>query len=168
MRYRIKRETKKGEIHTSNATFSESEAEIMCDTLNNKFPKVRHWYEKVLERKEDINQLPYGMMVMTQSEFQEWVDIKLKTVKKLLEIKGTDYSRLQEYAFRNFEGGAKVGKMSMPKYLMILATKHWISLTQDMDDMKNLPTVEARATDIIVYMLLLMAMTEEILKESVE
>lgn len=98
---------------------------------------------------------------MTQEEFQVWAEGFMESIIDMMKSKGEDYSRMKDPAFKNFVQGSEILGVSKQMYLLTLVTKHFAGLLEDPIGHKSLSLLKERATDIIVYMLLLIAMTEE-------
>ena len=110
----------------------------------------------------DSQSCPPPVARMSQHDFQLWAKHQIGVILKTLEAKGNQYSERERSALGNFETGAAMLEISPMAYLMTLATKHWYALTQwasgrrpDFDQ----ENIAERATDIIVYLLLLMYWT---------
>jgi hypothetical protein len=100
---------------------------------------------------------------MSQHDFQIWANHKISTINETLKEKGDQYSERTKPAHANFLAGAALLETSPMAYLMALATKHWHALAQWAAGRRpgfKREDIQERATDIIVYLLLLMYWSE--------
>lgn len=100
----------------------------------------------------------------TQHDFQLWAKHYMASVvMKTLEGKGAQYSPRQDSALGNFYAGAAMLGTTPMAYLVALATKHWYALSQwatgRRPSFRN-EDIQERASDVIIYLLLLMFWSE--------
>ena len=98
---------------------------------------------------------------MTEKQFDEIVEFRLKAIKETLIEKGKEYRRNND-PLHNFNIGAKITGTTREKVLWGFALKHHISVMDMIDDLDKdiLPnpfSVEEKIGDLINYLILLEA-----------
>ena len=99
---------------------------------------------------------------MTQQEFEVLFNLQLERCKKLLDIKGTEYSNVSD-RMRNFIKGSELNTCTPEFYLHCLMTKHLVSISDMVKGLEKgqTPTIERwneKITDAINYLFLLDAL----------
>lgn len=95
---------------------------------------------------------------MTEKKFDWLVGQTLDSLKETLVVKGKEYRRFSN-PFHNFEEGAKITGKLREEVLWGFAMKHYISIQDMKEDLKNgkLPFrshVEEKYNDLLIYLLL--------------
>ena len=105
-------------------------------------------------------------MIYAHKDFNTLVD---NTVQKLLELadkKGGEYAG-DEDRLANFRRNAEALGMNMESVWSVYAAKHWDAMMQYVKDLntgkerERMEPIEGRAIDLIVYLMLFLAMTDE-------
>lgn len=95
---------------------------------------------------------------MTEKNFDWLINQTLDGLKETLVVKGKEYRRFSN-PFHNFEEGAKITGKLREEVLWGFAMKHYISIQDMKEDLKNgkLPSrgqVEEKYNDLLIYLLL--------------
>jgi len=95
---------------------------------------------------------------MTEKNFDWLINQTLNNLKDTLIVKGKEYRRFSN-PFHNFEEGAKITGKLREEVLWGFAMKHYISIQDMKEDLKNgkLPSrgqVEEKYNDLLIYLLL--------------
>lgn len=98
--------------------------------------------------------------------FNEIVDSTIEEMRKLIELKGAEYSGDTD-RLANFRRNGADLELPMETIWRVYCAKHWDAIGQYIRDIQNgkkrerLESIEGRVDDIIVYMLLFKAMVRE-------
>lgn len=100
-------------------------------------------------------------------EFSTLIDSTFEEVKKLVKLKGGEYSG-DDDRLANFRRNAATLDLDCRQVWAIYSSKHWDSILQYIKDIKTgkerqrLESIESRIDDLITYLLLFKAMISEL------
>ena len=108
---------------------------------------------------------------MSEQEFEEIVDNRLKQVKELLLVKGKEYRR-NGNPFHNFEVGSDITGEHSTRVLDGFLLKHMISYRDMLDDIEagneiSIELISEKFGDVVTYMCIQEALFLKTVKELV-
>lgn len=107
---------------------------------------------------------------MTEKQFDELVEDRLESTKRVLVIKGKEYRRNND-PLHNFNIAAQLGNTTREKALWGFALKHYVSFMDILNDVEkgSLPSeelVNEKIGDLINYLILCEASLKDRIKEN--
>lgn len=105
-------------------------------------------------------------MIYKHEDFDVLVNNTVQKIFELAEKKGGEYAG-DEDRLANFRRNAEALGLSMEDIWSVYSAKHWDAIMQYVKDLRNgvererMEPIEGRAQDLIVYLLLFLAMTDE-------
>ena len=98
----------------------------------------------------------------TQAQFQVWARKRIPEIIGILDMKGNQYTGIEESAFLNFELSSAQWRTDVPFQIMQAAQKHWTYLVRATQEATPMGfKLHNAPTDLIIYMLLLTYFMEE-------
>lgn len=106
------------------------------------------------------------MQIYKHDRYNELVEEIFEKVKELGQLKGGEYAG-DDDRLANFRRNAEAQGLPMTSIWGVYAAKHWDAIMQFVKDKntgkerKRMEPIDGRALDLIVYLILFIAMTEE-------